>query len=260
MYSVLRLKKEDETEEQEREGRRCGVGSSSARKGCEDGEVVIPVFQNLPGERLMFDRNNPVIESDSLYPSMKEFHLAMRQYSIDKEFELDIEAIDKRRYRGYCRGGDCPWSIVARVKNKGWNLVIITVLHYEHTCTSSGRRKTSVPTSTWIADKALPILMTEPNLGAKKLHKRLQDKYNVTIGYHTVWKGNEKALADMYGTWDENFQQLLNWKGTVMEKSPDNVIELDVHMVGDKMYFRRFFVHLDHVFRVFERVVGLILV
>jgi hypothetical protein len=45
-----------------------------------------------------------------------------------------------------------------------------------------------------------------------------------------------------------------------MEKSPDNVIELDVHMVGGKMYFRRFFVHLDRVLMVSERVVGLILV
>jgi hypothetical protein len=39
---------------------------------------------------------------------MKEFRLAMRQYAIDKEFELGIEATDKIRYRGYCRGGDCP--------------------------------------------------------------------------------------------------------------------------------------------------------
>jgi hypothetical protein len=45
-----------------------------------------------------------------------------------------------------------------------------------------------------------------------------------------------------------------------MEKSPYNVIELDVHMVGGKMYFRQFFLHLDRVLRVSERVVGLILV
>jgi hypothetical protein len=42
----------------------------------------------------MFDRNNPVMKPDSLYPSMKEFYLAMRQYSIDKEFELRIDAGD----------------------------------------------------------------------------------------------------------------------------------------------------------------------
>jgi hypothetical protein len=73
-------------------------------------------------------------------------------------------------------------------------------LHDEHTCTSSGRRRTSVPTNIWVAYKSLPILMAEPDLRAKKLQKRLQDKYNATIGYDTVWKGKEKALADMYGT------------------------------------------------------------
>jgi hypothetical protein len=39
MYLVLGLKKEDEIEEQEREGRRCGVDSLSARKGCEEAAV-----------------------------------------------------------------------------------------------------------------------------------------------------------------------------------------------------------------------------
>jgi hypothetical protein len=56
----------------------------------------------------MFDRNNPVMESDSLYPNMKEFRLAMRQYAIDKEFELDIEATNTTRYKCYYRDGDCP--------------------------------------------------------------------------------------------------------------------------------------------------------
>jgi hypothetical protein len=55
----------------------------------------------------MFDRNNPVMDSSSLYHNMKEFRLAVRQYVIDKEFELGVEATDNTRYRGYCRGGDC---------------------------------------------------------------------------------------------------------------------------------------------------------
>jgi hypothetical protein len=51
----------------------------------------------------------------------------------------------------------------------------------------------------------------------------------------------ENAMTEMYDTWEQNFQQLLNWKSTVMEISPDTVIELDVHKVGEKMFFRRFF-------------------
>jgi hypothetical protein len=55
------------------------------------------------------------------------------------------------------------------VENKGWDPIIIIVLNDEHTCISSGRRRTSVPISTWIAYKALLILMAEPDLRAKKL-------------------------------------------------------------------------------------------
>jgi hypothetical protein len=127
------------------------------------------------------------------------------------------------------------------VEHKGWDAVIVSVLNNIHKCTSSDRRRTCTPTSTWVAYKALPILISKPDLGVKKLQKRLQEKYNVTIGYDTVWNGKEKAMAEMYGTWEQNFQQLLNWKAAVMEISPDSVIELDVHKVGEKMFFCIFF-------------------
>jgi hypothetical protein len=52
----------------------------------------------------------------SLYAFMTEFRLAMRQYAIDREFELGIEASTTKKYRGYCRGGGCPWSINARIE------------------------------------------------------------------------------------------------------------------------------------------------
>jgi hypothetical protein len=73
------------------------------------------------------------------------------------------------RYRGYCHGGDCPWSINARLKQKGWDVVVVSVLNDVHDCTSSGQRRTSTPTVVWVADKTLSILMSELELGAKKL-------------------------------------------------------------------------------------------
>jgi hypothetical protein len=84
--------------------------------------------------------------------------------------------------------------------------VIMVVLNDVHDCTSSGRRRTNMPSSNWVAYRALPILLSEPYLEVKKLQKRLQEKYNVQIGYDTVWHGKEKAMADMYGTLQENFQ------------------------------------------------------
>jgi hypothetical protein len=103
LYLVLGLKGEDDREKQEKERRTCGVSPSNSRNICDNNSAAIPIFQHLPGERVMFDRNNPVMKPDSLYPNMKEFRLAMRQYAIDKEFELCVEATDRTRYRGYCQ-------------------------------------------------------------------------------------------------------------------------------------------------------------
>jgi hypothetical protein len=83
------------------------------------------------------------------------------------------------------------------------------VLNDVHDCISSGQRMTSTPTAAWMADKALLILMSESELEAKKLQKRLQEKFNVVIGYDTIWTGKEKAMTELYDTWEENFQQLL---------------------------------------------------
>jgi hypothetical protein len=182
----LGLKGEVDREKQEKERRTCGDGHCNSGNVCDDSSAAIPIFQHLSGERVMFDRNNPVIEPDSLYPNMKEFRLFMRQYAIDKEFELGVETIDRTKYRGYCWGGDCPWSINARLEHKGRDVVVASVLNDVHDCTSSGRKRTSTPTAAWVADKALSIIMSEPELGAKKLQKMLQEKFNVVIGYDTV--------------------------------------------------------------------------
>jgi hypothetical protein len=91
-----------------------GGAGCSVQNECDDNPVAIPIFQQLPGERQLSDRNNPAMESGSVYPSMKEFRLAMRQYVIDKEFELDIEATYKMftdNMQGWSRKDGIMWLL-----------------------------------------------------------------------------------------------------------------------------------------------------
>jgi hypothetical protein len=55
---------------------------------------------------------------------MEDFRLAMRQYAINKEYELGIRSTSKSRYTGYYKGGDCPWSI-SGFKKKGEVVVMV---------------------------------------------------------------------------------------------------------------------------------------
>jgi hypothetical protein len=72
------LKGEDDREKQDKGRRTCGNGSSNNGNICNDNSAVILIFQHLPGERVMFDRNNLVMEPDNLYHNMKEFKLIMK--------------------------------------------------------------------------------------------------------------------------------------------------------------------------------------
>ncbi|KAF0894683.1 hypothetical protein E2562_001976 [Oryza meyeriana var. granulata] len=59
-----------------------------------------PVDDAITGELvILYDKNNPCMDKGTKYPSMKEFGLAVRQFAINKEFELHIEKSDPERKR-----------------------------------------------------------------------------------------------------------------------------------------------------------------
>jgi hypothetical protein len=78
---------------------------------------------------------------------------------------------------------------------KGWDHVVVIVLNDVHDYASSGRR-TTTPSSNWVAYRALPILMSEPDLGVKKLQKRLQEKYNVQIGQCLICMAHGRKISN----------------------------------------------------------------
>ena len=51
----------------------------------------------------------------------------------------------------------------------------------------------------WVAEKAVPLLKKNPNMGAKKIQEELENKYQVKIGYRTVHKGTTLASEHIFG-------------------------------------------------------------
>lgn len=121
------MRDEDERAKKSREdagnARADAPGSGLPNMIDSDG-AAIPVDDSIPGEHsLDYDSDNPIMRVGIKYPSMKKFRLAVRQYAINKEFELGIEATDSNRYRGFCQGDDCPWKIHARTPRLGAKVV-----------------------------------------------------------------------------------------------------------------------------------------
>ncbi|XP_066329017.1 uncharacterized protein [Miscanthus floridulus] len=60
--------------------------------GQDTDGAAIPTSDAVPGEMVIsYDKNNPSMEVGTLYPTMEEFKLAVRQFAINKEFDLGVE-------------------------------------------------------------------------------------------------------------------------------------------------------------------------
>jgi hypothetical protein len=89
--------------------------------------AALPIDDNEATEPLFFyDRDNPDMSVGTLYPSMPEFRLAVKQHAIVKEFELDTKKSDPSRFRSFCKSKGCKWIIRARTLRDNSVRVYIT--------------------------------------------------------------------------------------------------------------------------------------
>ncbi|KAF0896553.1 hypothetical protein E2562_024404 [Oryza meyeriana var. granulata] len=128
-YELLRLMVEDEQAEMDKGANvdtNAGDGySATAEDTCG---AAIPIDDAVPGERvIVYDPNKPCMKAATIYPNMKEFRLAMRQFVINKEFELDLVKTNPKRYIGGSKVEGFPWHIVGR-RQPDQKTIMVTVL------------------------------------------------------------------------------------------------------------------------------------
>jgi hypothetical protein len=99
------------------------------QQGLDYDGAAIPISDAVPSEVVIsYDKNNPPIVVGTLYPTMEEFKMAVRQYAINKEFDLGTEKSDTKRYRCFCKSSDdCSWKINSS-KHKGQSTVEVNNL------------------------------------------------------------------------------------------------------------------------------------
>ncbi|CAO2204399.1 unnamed protein product [Urochloa humidicola] len=240
MLEFLGLKADDERDDDRTEATRLAAEEENEIDMDLEG-AELPVDDYIPGEQtVIYDREDPPMEVGTIYASMNEFRAAVRQHAIKEQFELGTQKSCKDLFRGYCKADSCKWSIVARLMSDK-KQVRVTLNRGEHFCASTGRVRTKMASFHWVAEKAITFLKKDPRMRIVDLQKALEDKYQVSIGYSTVWLGAQKALEHIFGTWEESFAYLYNFQAEVKEKMPGSVVEIDVTEEEDGTYFSKFF-------------------
>jgi len=120
LYELLGLRKEDEDKEK-------SSGQPFSCPAAEfEGEDLL-VDDTIPEEvHIHYDKDHPVMQLGTLYPSMNDFRLAVRQFAINEEFEVGIEKSDPVRFRGYCKAKGCGWRIVGHRQSDLKTIMVLT--------------------------------------------------------------------------------------------------------------------------------------
>jgi len=193
---------------------------------------------------IVYDKENPRIKVNEYFLTMEDFRMALRQYGINKGFQVHKVKTDKTRYRAQCKATGCPWRIVAR-KLRGLPAVVITMMPAEHNCMSSSNLVTSMASQKWVAERVVGWLRENPDLGAKELQDKLQEVYSIEVGYATVWAGRQKSLNKIFQSWEDNFQILFNFRAALLSRSPGSVLEIFTKTCGADVHFDKLFFALQ---------------
>ena len=112
----------------------------------------------------------------------------------------------------------------------------------DHKCQSSRRiGKVKHATKFWIREKIKDWLAEDPTVWPKELRRRLKDDWKISISYKKVYDGKALAMDELYGNWNESFDNLYRFKAQIEQSCPGSFVVIDHHTIEDKIRFNRLF-------------------
>ncbi|XP_015961938.1 uncharacterized protein LOC107485918 [Arachis duranensis] len=143
----------------------------------------------------------------------KDALLSVKTYSIRRGVQYKVVESDYRRYVGKCSefGNVCTWLIRLSLRQRKG---IWEVKRYNgsHTCLASSissdhRSLDYHMISTFI----MPMVRVDASASIKVLLNATASHYGFRPTYRRVWMAKQKAVALIYGDWDESYNELPRW-------------------------------------------------
>ncbi|RYR53485.1 hypothetical protein Ahy_A06g028634 isoform B [Arachis hypogaea] len=154
--------------------------------------------------------------------------LSVKTYSIWRGVQYKVVESDHRRYVGKCSefGNGCTWLIrLILRKRKG----IWEVKRYNgpHTCLatsiSSDHRSLDYHV---ISAFIMPRVRADVSVSIKVLLNAMAAHFGFRPTYRRVWMAKQKAIALIYGDWDESYNDIPRWVLGVQLTMPGSVAVL----------------------------------
>ncbi|XP_015953717.1 uncharacterized protein LOC127747547 [Arachis duranensis] len=147
------------------------------------------------------------------FSDKEEALLSVKTYSIRRGVQYKVVESDYRRYVGKCSefGNGCTWLIRLSLRQRKG---IWEVKRYNgpHTCLatsiSSDHRSLDYHV---ISAFIMPMVRADASVSIKVLLNATAAHFGFRPTYRRVWLAKQKAVALIYGDWDESYNELPRW-------------------------------------------------
>jgi hypothetical protein len=156
------------------------------------------------------------------FPDVKSCRRALRDTAIALHFEMQTIKSDKTRFTAKCASEGCPWRIHA-AKLPGVPTFTIRTIHESHTCggiSHLGHQQASVQ---WVASSVEQRLKENPNCKPKEILEEIHRVHGITLSYKQAWRGKERIMAAMRGSFEEGYRLLPQYCAQVKRTNPGSI-------------------------------------
>nr|XP_012567480.1 uncharacterized protein LOC105851313 [Cicer arietinum] len=78
-----------------------------------------------------------------------------------------------------------------------------------------------------ICARIIQVMRMDPSIKVKVIIAQIQALYNYTISYRKAWLGKNKAIEQIYGNWEESYNQFPRWLLVMQTFAPRTIIKME---------------------------------
>lgn len=171
------------------------------------------------------------------FPDVETCRRTLKDIAIALHFDLRIVKSDRSRFIAKCSKEGCPWRVHV-AKCPGVPTFSIRTLQGEHTCEGVQNLHHQQASVGWVARSVEARIRDNPQYKPKEILQDIRDQHGVAVSYMQAWRGKERSMAALHGTFEEGYGLLPGYCEQLRKRNPGSIAA--VFATGDNCFQRLF--------------------
>lgn len=179
------------------------------------------------------------------FPDVETCRRTLKDIAIALHFDLRIVKSDRSRFIAKCSKEGCPWRVHV-AKCPGVPTFSIRTLQGEHTCEGVQNLHHQQASVGWVARSVEARIRDNPQYKPKEILQDIRDQHGVAVSYMQAWRGKERSMAALHGTFEEGYGLLPGYCEQLRKTNPGSIAA--VFATGDNCFQRLFISYRSSIY------------